>query len=76
MFTLSLGDTVTPDGIKVPSEYPEINLVMTVGPPKTKPLQPMETTQIKYRKILKIVMVFYLLYTLNTGDKEIIQREP
>ena len=47
MLILSLGDTVTPDGIKAPPEYPDINLFMIGGPPKIKKLHPMEVMQIK-----------------------------
>ena len=47
MLKLSVGETVTPDGIKAPSEYADINLFIIGGPPNTKTLQPMEITQIK-----------------------------
>jgi hypothetical protein len=47
MPTLSLGETVTPDGIKTPPVYPDINLFMIGGPPNTKILQPIEIIQIK-----------------------------
>jgi hypothetical protein len=44
---LRLGDTVKPDGIKAPPEYPDINLFMIGGPPNTKTLQHMEIMQIR-----------------------------
>ena len=47
MLTLSLGDTVTPDGINAPSEYPNINFFTIGGPPKIKMLQPIEIIQMK-----------------------------
>jgi hypothetical protein len=59
MPTSSLGETVIPDGIKAPSEYTDINLFIIGGPPKIKILQPMEITQTKYRKILRISMSAY-----------------
>jgi hypothetical protein len=43
----SFGDTDIPEGIKAPSEYPDINLLIIGGPPKTKTLQLTEITQIR-----------------------------
>ena len=74
MLILRLGETVTPDGIKAPSEYPDINRFIIGGPPNTRALQPIEIKQIKKRKSLSIIIVADLLYILQIEYKGLYQK--
>lgn len=74
MLISSRGETVIPDGFKAPSEYTDINLFMIGGPPKTKILQATEIIQIRYRKILRMIMIAYILLAMRFEYKELTQQ--
>ena len=61
------------DAMKAPSEYPYINLFKIGGPPKTNILQPNEAIQIKYRKILSMIIIAYFLCSPQSECKGLSQ---